>query len=745
MEKPVKKRVRTLIVLSTVAVLGIVASFGVPMTCGGEAYDAADEGRFVPVKTESSEGLALSANIAALTRFGFDADYEEGNGPMTYLEWHFNQPLKFTSTTDSGRAEELKNGLKIARVAVNDQLIRNYQRTALANTPFDWGPNARFSWDPTTNTAIVENFDFGEGAFYFDIKAYLQGFTADQAPWASAYVYYIPETVFFPRARVNPANGLDVNNDGIISFADVSVLAENFPVPTGSAPYLDTALPNVPADGQLEEMDFIRLQRYLEDHGSRRIADGVSIRGSSQNLTICSITPERLPDGKLKYTIAFSQALPNVGDSQEFYYTYGEALSGLYKYKLSYSDSGALPSPDDLNTPSNWTRINSTETQARGNRQWAVNVATDYVPGLYKRGVSPAFASNTFDPGSVLTTQANSYVPFYFGISSTGNPIVYNKCDSTITVGPLHHVFATRATYTGDFGGQDAADAICRASKNHGGTWKALLSGPTSVKSRIAINGPVYRLDGELLATGATDLWDGTLLRPIRYDDLGYSSTAAGVWTGSTYDGRLDHFRCYDWTDSAPDSDYGRGGSPHSATSTWFQQSKATCDSARALYCIDGQPPVHHVFVTSGTYPSNTGADASCYLEAQAAGLPGSSRTWRAIRSDYQLSARNRIVIKGPIYRIDEKRVAIDQADFWDGSLEQPINLDARQQPVSGLVWTGTSSTGGPDHFRCDDWKIKTADEYGKVGDSQSSGSTWVQKEKATCDQRLRLYCIDGQ
>lgn len=70
-------------------------------------------------------------------------------------------------------------------------------------------------------------------------------------------------------------------------------------------------------------------------------------------------------------------------------------------------------------------------------------------------------------------------------------------------------------------------------------TWRAIGS-TSSVDAidHIDVNGPVYRLDGLLVASGEVDLFDGglnTLTNPVGLNQFALAPTdGLGVWTGST-------------------------------------------------------------------------------------------------------------------------------------------------------------------------------------------------------------------
>ena len=58
------------------------------------------------------------------------------------------------------------------------------------------------------------------------------------------------------------------------------------------------------------------------------------------------------------------------------------------------------------------------------------------------------------------------------------------------------------------------------------------------------ISAPVYRLDGELVATNKTDMWDGSLVAAINHDQY-VDAWAPNVWTGSTSAGIVNSSRYF--------------------------------------------------------------------------------------------------------------------------------------------------------------------------------------------------------
>lgn len=73
-------------------------------------------------------------------------------------------------------------------------------------------------------------------------------------------------------------------------------------------------------------------------------------------------------------------------------------------------------------------------------------------------------------------------------------------------------------------------------------TWEALVSTPdVSAISRLPATSPaIYRIDGVLVASSGTDLWDGSLANPIRVTESGETVLIQPtVWTGTFPEGTI--------------------------------------------------------------------------------------------------------------------------------------------------------------------------------------------------------------
>ena len=80
---------------------------------------------------------------------------------------------------------------------------------------------------------------------------------------------------------------------------------------------------------------------------------------------------------------------------------------------------------------------------------------------------------------------------------------------------------------------QADAEMAGYVTENYGVTWRAIVSTPTvAARDNALVEGPVYLLDGTLLATGFDDFWDGTLLAPLELDPR-FGINSWTTWTGT--------------------------------------------------------------------------------------------------------------------------------------------------------------------------------------------------------------------
>jgi hypothetical protein len=159
-------------------------------------------------------------------------------------------------------------------------------------------------------------------------------------------------------------------------------------------------------------------------------------------------------------------------------------------------------------------------------------------------------------------------------------------------------------------------------------------------------------------------------------------------------------------------------------------------------------PTSQRIFVTSGTYGSDFGgfaqADYQCSALASIESLGG---TWKAIISNDSTSAKDRITISGPVVNMNSETVADNSADFWDGSLDNPVGYDEGGNVRNVSVWTGTQSNGTKHPWdNCDNWGIVGPAFSGASGGSNQVDNQWLEGAGSTaCTVNQSFYCIDRQ
>ena len=105
-----------------------------------------------------------------------------------------------------------------------------------------------------------------------------------------------------------------------------------------------------------------------------------------------------------------------------------------------------------------------------------------------------------------------------------------------------HILFVSSGRYNADFlTGQTItyADTLCSNLANAAGRgtgWTAVLSTDSvSAKDRITITGKIYNTHGDLIANGASDLWDGNIQNAVGYDETGVFSIVTGKQIGRAH------------------------------------------------------------------------------------------------------------------------------------------------------------------------------------------------------------------
>lgn len=157
---------------------------------------------------------------------------------------------------------------------------------------------------------------------------------------------------------------------------------------------------------------------------------------------------------------------------------------------------------------------------------------------------------------------------------------------------------------------------------------------------------------------------------------------------------------------------------------------------------LDGK----NFFVTSQRFSGNlngtAGADLKCQLAATTAGLGGTYKAWL---SDLSTDVIDRLSLSYPLRRSTGLIVFANDSARISGVLTAAPNVDEFGQTVSTpLVWTNSDSLGRGLLSDCGQWTTGSAAQYGAYGNATSTNSSgWTQVSTATCDQLLRLYCIE--
>jgi hypothetical protein len=162
---------------------------------------------------------------------------------------------------------------------------------------------------------------------------------------------------------------------------------------------------------------------------------------------------------------------------------------------------------------------------------------------------------------------------------------------------------------------------------------------------------------------------------------------------------------------------------------------------------VDAAEPRKRVFVTSTTTValfSATGgitkADELCENLAGNAGLVGSFVAWL---SDSSTHASDRLDDQ-PYYLVDGTTlVALGKSALTSGTLAAPINRDAKNNAVTGTVWTGTTAAGKRSNDVCVDWTAAGGAQTGTVGLATATDGKWTEHDGAACNSEHRLYCFE--
>ena len=161
--------------------------------------------------------------------------------------------------------------------------------------------------------------------------------------------------------------------------------------------------------------------------------------------------------------------------------------------------------------------------------------------------------------------------------------------------------------------------------------------------------------------------------------------------------------------------------------------------------------PSRRIFLTALSYNANlgglAGADQKCQESATGAFLGGTYKAWL---SDSRTHARDRLTHHPGPYRLPTGvMVALDWNDLVDGTLMNGIDVTASGSPVQAghAVWTATKADGtfdaGFPSSTCSDWTDSSGPGGNNIGLFGFTDPNWTDASGATCDDTMRLYCIE--
>ncbi len=181
----------------------------------------------------------------------------------------------------------------------------------------------------------------------------------------------------------------------------------------------------------------------------------------------------------------------------------------------------------------------------------------------------------------------------------------------------------------------------------------------------------------------------------------------------------------------------------------------AVGDQYRLVFVTEGKRDAtstdiddYNNFVTSqvrlSILPGTT--DTALYQALNAAGIDPNTITWKAIGSTASVDARdntgtNPTLSTGvPIYLIDGNRVANNNADLWDGSIQTAINRTPDDWQLNELVWTGTNNNGTAENGRLGGGSLGQV----RYGLASSITAEWITMDDFNRFGISRLYGISS-
>lgn len=319
--------------------------------------------------------------------------------------------------------------------------------------------------------------------------------------------------------------------------------------------------------------------------------------------------------------------------------TISATLDGAYTIQLEVTDAGGNTVADTINF--DWDTMappaldNFFGATTIGIENAAIDitvdlplVTTDYNQVVI-RGLEGATPPADCDSGTIIKTyNVGEFIDetYLQNTNKPGIPFSARVCIrdsagnttgvqtfSNIIASKQHKIFTSSALYTGDLDAGYAnstvgADDRCQSLADTAGItgavdkWVGVISvNLMSARSKVAVNGPIKNMNGDLIANNKFDLWDGTIANPILYDEDTTNVGAQDQWSGTLSGGNVAADNCDNFKDGTTGFS-GRKGIANAATAQWVSMSANQCNQSKSLICVSQYDiaPVDVVNINTG-------------------------------------------------------------------------------------------------------------------------------------------------
>ena len=182
-----------------------------------------------------------------------------------------------------------------------------------------------------------------------------------------------------------------------------------------------------------------------------------------------------------------------------------------------------------------------------------------------------------------------------------------------------------------------------------------------------------------------------------------------------------------------PDGQVGPGESYHIAFATSFQTSLSSNTSV---------PPSFPFF--GGIEAASWNVTFAAFNSGLFTGWNGSDILYRAVLSDSTANAIDHTNIQGRVYNTNGDLLAVDAADFFDGTLVNPIGYDEfgnAIDPMQSDAWSGVVAGGTVASFTCGNWDLDSIDLF--TNSANAASTNWLSGSSLQCvTDTARLLAI---